>query len=198
MPERYFGNTSACSKFLAVIDIHLKPVSPQPVKPVIWSSSFIEKYTLAANSIDQFCHSLLSSYWDNHFLQAVAGRQTTHNSVVTVTLSGWSNLNEKQLLQQVLKDFEAKNPKIKVKYDAIADEYMDVLKPDWLGTQQPTYLFRRLEAPALMIPGVLEPLDNYITPEFDIADFEPTLLNAFQQDGKIYGLPKDFSTLALF
>jgi len=38
------------------------------------------------------------------------------------------------------KDFKAKNPKIKVKYDAIADEYMDVLKPDWLGTQQPTYL----------------------------------------------------------
>jgi len=60
-----------------------------------------------------------------------------------VTLSGWSNLNEKQLLQQVLKDFEAKNPKIKVKYDAIADEYMDVLKTRLIG-QQPTYLFRRL------------------------------------------------------
>jgi len=50
-----------------------------------------------------------------------------------VTLSGWSNLNEKQLLQQVLKDFEAKNPKIKVKYDAIADEYMDVLKTRLIG-----------------------------------------------------------------
>jgi len=42
-----------------------------------------------------------------------------------------SNLNEKQLLQQLLKDFEAKkSEKFKVKYDAIADEYMDVLKPD--------------------------------------------------------------------
>jgi multiple sugar transport system substrate-binding protein len=127
------------------------------------------------------------------------GRQTTHNSVVTVTLSGWSNLNEKQLLQQVLKDFEAKNPHIKVKYDAIADEYMDVLKIRLIGdTAADVFYLDALEAPALMIPGVLEPLDNYITPEFDIADFEPTLLNAFQQDGKTYGLPKDFSTLVLF
>jgi len=49
-----------------------------------------------------------------------------------------------------------------------------------------------------MIPGVLEPLDNYITPEFDIADFEPTLLNAFQQDGKIHIYPKIFLPLHCF
>ncbi|MCU0536069.1 MAG: ABC transporter substrate-binding protein [Hydrococcus sp. Prado102] len=45
---------------------------------------------------------------------------------------------------------------------------------------------------------VLEPLDNYITDEFDLADFQPFLLKAFKYKGKIYGLPKDFSTLALF
>lgn len=130
---------------------------------------------------------------------SVVGRQINHNGVVTVTLSGWSNLNEKQLLQQVLKDFEAKNPKIKVKYDVIADQYMDVLKTRLIGdTAADVFYLDSLEAPALMIPGVLEPLDNYITPEFDIKDFEPTLLNAFQQDGKTYGLPKDFSTLVLF
>ena len=127
------------------------------------------------------------------------GRQTTQNGVVTVTLSGWSNLNEKQLLQQVLKDFEAKNPNIKVKYDVIADQYMDVLKTRLIGdTAADVFYLDALEAPALMLRGVLEPLDNYITPEFDITDFEPTLLNAFQQNGKTYGLPKDFSTIALF
>ena len=49
-----------------------------------------------------------------------------------------------------------------------------------------------------MIPGVLEPLDPYISHAFNLADFNPTFLKAFQQDGSIYGLPKDFSTLALF
>lgn len=133
------------------------------------------------------------------FTGCSVGRQTNQESVVTVTLSGWSNLNEKQLLQQLLKDFEAKNPKIKVKYDAIADEYMDVLKTRLIGdTAADVFYLDALEAPALMIPSVLEPLDNYIAPEFDITDFEPSLLKAFQQDGKTYGLPKDISTLALF
>jgi multiple sugar transport system substrate-binding protein len=122
-----------------------------------------------------------------------------NSDVVTVTLSGWSNLQEKQLLQQVLNEFEAKHPQIKVKYDAIADEYMDVLKTRLIGdTAADVFYLDALEAPGLIEPGVLEPLDNYITPEFDIADFQPLLLAAFQQDGKTYGFPKDFSTLVLF
>lgn len=126
-------------------------------------------------------------------------KKIVDNNVVTVTLSGWSNLNEKQLLQQVIHDFEIKNPKIKVKYDVIADQYMDVLKTRLIGdTAADVFYLDALEAPELMSPDILEPLDNYITPKFDIKDFEPTLLNAFQQNGKTYGLPKDFSTLALF
>lgn len=133
------------------------------------------------------------------FTSCSASRKITQNDVVTVTLSGWSNLNEKQLLQQVLKDFESKNPQIKVKYDVIADRYMDILKTRLIGdSAADVFYLDALEAPALISPGVLEPLDRYITPQFDLNDFEPSLLNAFQQHGKIYGLPKDFSTLVLF
>lgn len=133
------------------------------------------------------------------FTSCSVARQTNQDGVVTVTLSGWSNLNEKQILQQVIQDFEAKNPKIKVKYEVIADQYMDVLKTRLIGgTAADVFYLDALEAPALMNPGVLEPLDKYITTEFDITDFQPTLLEAFQQDGKTYGLPKDSSTLGLF
>ncbi|WP_196797405.1 ABC transporter substrate-binding protein [Gloeocapsa sp. PCC 7428] len=118
---------------------------------------------------------------------------------MTVTLSGWSNLQEKQLLQQVLNEFEAMHPKIKVKYDAIADQYMDVLKTRLIGdTAADVFYLDAFEAPGMIEPGVLEPLDDYVTPEFDIADFQPSLLAAFQQNGKTYGFPKDFSTLVLF
>ncbi|AFZ32570.1 carbohydrate ABC transporter substrate-binding protein, CUT1 family [Gloeocapsa sp. PCC 7428] len=122
-----------------------------------------------------------------------------NSDVVTVTLSGWSNLQEKQLLQQVLNEFEAMHPKIKVKYDAIADQYMDVLKTRLIGdTAADVFYLDAFEAPGMIEPGVLEPLDDYVTPEFDIADFQPSLLAAFQQNGKTYGFPKDFSTLVLF
>lgn len=127
------------------------------------------------------------------------GRKISHNGIVTLTLSGWGDPIERQLLQQVLKNFAAKYPKIEVKYEVIADQYMDVLKTRLIGeTAADVFYLDALEAPALIKPGALEPLDNYITAESDLMDFEPILLKAFQQDGRTYGLPKDFSTLALF
>jgi multiple sugar transport system substrate-binding protein len=123
----------------------------------------------------------------------------SNSNIVTLRLSGWGDPIERQLLQQLVNNFETKYPKIKVKYEVIADQYMDVLKTRLIGeTAADVFYLDALEAPALIKPGALEPLDNYITPEFDITDFNPILLNAFQQDGKTYGLPKDFSTLALF
>ena len=124
---------------------------------------------------------------------------TTQNGIVTISLSGWSNLNEQQLLQQVIKNFEIQHPHIKVKYDVIADEYMDVLKTRLIGeTAADVFYLDAFAAPEIMLPGVLEPLDNYITDKFNLADFNLKFLKAFQQDNKTYGLPKDFSTLALF
>lgn len=133
------------------------------------------------------------------FTGCSVGRKISNNGIVTLTLSGWGDPIERQLLQQVLKNFEAKHSKIKVKYEVIADQYMDVLKTRLIGeTAADVFYLDALEAPALIKPGALESLDKYITPEFNITDFEPTLLNAFQQNGRTYGLPKDFSTLALF
>ncbi len=121
---------------------------------------------------------------------------------VTVKLSGWSaSPAEQQLLKQVLKDFEVQHPSIKVKYEVISgtDQYMDVIKTRLVGEAAPDVFYLDvLEAPFLMSQNVLEPLDNYITPDFDLADFEETLINSFKYDKHIYGLPKDYSTLALF
>lgn len=133
------------------------------------------------------------------FTSCSAGQQTTEG-VVTVSLSGWqSSPTEQQLLQQVINNFEAKHPGIRVKYDVIAEQYMDVMKTRLIGeTAADVFYVDALEAPALMSHGVLEPLNSYVKTEFDVTDFEPRLLNAFKQNGKIYGFAKDFSTLVLF
>lgn len=131
------------------------------------------------------------------FTGCSAARHNAGTGVVTVALNGWGDQVERQLMQEVIKNFEAKHPQIKVKYEVIADQYTDVLKTRLIGeTAADVFYLDALDAPTLMIPGVLEPLDNYIAS--GVTDFEPTLLNAFKQDGKTYGLPKDFSTLALF
>jgi len=121
-------------------------------------------------------------------------------NAVTVKLSGWAGSQvEQKLLRQVLQDFEAQHPNIKVKYEVISDQYMDVIKTRLVGDAAPdVFYLDALEAPFLMSQNVLESLDNYIQPEFDIDDFEVTLLDSFKYQNHIYGLPKDYSTLALF
>jgi len=122
------------------------------------------------------------------------------STAVTIKLSGWGGSPvEQKLLRQVLQDFEAQYPTIKVKYEVIADQYMDVIKTRLIGEAAPdVFYLDALEAPFLMSQNVLEPLESYITPEFDLTDFEDTLLDSFKYQNQIYGLPKDYSTLALF
>ncbi|MDZ5712731.1 ABC transporter substrate-binding protein [Jeotgalibacillus haloalkalitolerans] len=121
-------------------------------------------------------------------------------SKTEITLAGWGgNPTEQDLLQQTLDDFEEQNPDIDVKLEVIADQYMDVMKTRLIGGEGPdVFYLDAFEAPALIETGVLEPLDDYVTEEFDVEDFETPLLEAFQQDGVTYGFPKDYSTLALF
>lgn len=122
------------------------------------------------------------------------------NEQVTVTLAGWSSSpEEKELLQQTLNDFQTKYPNIKVNYEVIADQYMDVIKTRLIGGNAPdVFYLDAFEAPGLIKTGVIEPLNGYVTSDFDVADFEQPLLAAFRQDDKTYGFPKDFSTLAMF
>jgi multiple sugar transport system substrate-binding protein len=76
---------------------------------------------------------------------------------------------------------------------------MDVIKTRLVGEAAPNVFYLdTLEAPFLMSQNVLEPLDAYITAEFDLADFEDTLLDSFKYQNQIYGLFKDYSILALF
>ena len=138
------------------------------------------------------CRNQKTALWGSNALKEP-------ESSTTVTLSGWqSSPDENQLLNRVLREFEAKNPNIKVKYEVVNSEYMDVIKTRLIGDVAPdVFYLDALEAPLLMKYSVLEPLDAYITPAFNLADFEPLMLNAFKRNGKLYGLPKDVSTLAL-
>jgi multiple sugar transport system substrate-binding protein len=129
-----------------------------------------------------------------------ACQATTPDLRVTLKLSGWgASPSEQRLLEQVLRQFEATHPSIRVRFETIADQYMDVIKTRLIGDAGPdVFYLEAVEAPFLLDKNVLEPLDAYITPDFDLADFEPNLLNLFRFEGQLYGLPKDYSTLALF
>lgn len=119
---------------------------------------------------------------------------------VTVRITGWqSSPTEQRYFEETLDAFESEYPHINVEVDTIADQYMDVLRTRLIGGEAADVFFLdAFEAPGLIDAGVLEPLDGYITEDFDVDDFEDPLIEAFRRDDELWGLPKDTSTLALY
>ncbi|SFF67437.1 carbohydrate ABC transporter substrate-binding protein, CUT1 family [Halobacillus alkaliphilus] len=126
--------------------------------------------------------------------------QTNSDGKTVVELNGWgSSPEEEELLKETITAFEEEHPNIQIKHEVIADQYMDVIKTRLIGGEAAdVFYLDALDAPSLMQQDVLEPLNDYMTEDFDVGDFEDPLVNAFKSGGTHYGFPKDFSTLALF
>jgi len=128
-----------------------------------------------------------------------ANRALAQDQVVVRLISPPSSPIERGHLESVLDDFQAANPGIVVDYQAITSSYNAKLQTDLgAGTAADVFTLDSMPAPDLMAAGVMEPLDSYMSEAGVTAeDFYPGLIQAFQQGGVTYGLPKDFSTLAM-
>lgn len=115
----------------------------------------------------------------------------------TVTLGMWGgNDIEYSTMREVLAAFYAETG-ITVE-PRIWHDYQLQLTTELIGGTAPDIFY--VEAflfESLVSTGVLEPLDRFITPDFNVNDFFAPTLNAFQWQGSTYGFPKDMSTLGL-
>ena len=120
---------------------------------------------------------------------------------VTITLGGaFSSPAEKKIVEKQVAAFEKENPDIKVKLHSITDDYLREMQTLIAAKDEPdVFYLDSMPAPQFMKMGVLEPLDEYIKKNnVDLSAYETSLVEAFQWEGKTYGIPKDYSTLALF
>lgn len=120
---------------------------------------------------------------------------------VVIKLGMWSSSPaEKKIVDDQIAAFKQKYPNIDVQIETVVGDYMQKLQTEIASNTAPDIFYLdSMPAPQLMSSGVLEPLDDYIKKNnVDVNDFESSLLSAFQWQGKTYGLPKDFNTLALF
>lgn len=110
-----------------------------------------------------------------------------------------SSPEESRLLEQVLKDFAAKSPDITVAWEPVTQQYAEKLQTDLAaGTAADVFYVDSLLAPDLASRGVLLPLDEPMAEVGVTAeDFYAGLIEAFQWEGRTYGLPKDWSSLAM-
>jgi multiple sugar transport system substrate-binding protein len=118
---------------------------------------------------------------------------------VTIKIGMWaSSPAETELVDNQIAEFEKTHPNIKIEKEVYTDDYMQQLQANIAAKTEPDVFYLDVyQAPAFIEKGVILPLDSYLDKD-DAKDFEENLLNGFMKDGKIYGLPKDYNTLALF
>jgi multiple sugar transport system substrate-binding protein len=127
-------------------------------------------------------------------------RHSTLAQQTEVRLTGWTASPEEQdLFEQILADFGTANPEIKITYEPIPADYATKLQTDIAaGSVADVFYVDSIAAPDFMVNGALLELDSFMEQDgVNTDDFYPGLISAFQMDGKTYGLPKDWSSLAM-
>jgi len=118
----------------------------------------------------------------------------------TVTLTGWaSSPAETAALRTTIAGFERSHPNYTVNYAPINGDYPAAMLAKFAARRPPDVFYVDSNvAPDWMSQGVLQPLDQLIKQNhYNIKPFFPRLLSAFKYKGHIYGLPKDWSPLAM-
>jgi multiple sugar transport system substrate-binding protein len=113
----------------------------------------------------------------------------------------WDN-NQKPAYQQCADAFHVANPDATIKITQYAwDDYWSGITNGFVAGTAPDVFTNHLSKyPEFVTQGQLEPLDDYLAADGTKTDiYQKGLADLWvAQDGKRYGLPKDFDTVAIF
>src|SRR5438874_7483408 len=132
---------------------------------------------------------------------ATTGRvdRPTAAKTTTITLAHWSSSPvELKGVRATIAAFEKRNPSIKVN-EINLDPYPEGMLARFAARKPPDIFYVDSNVfPDWVSQGVLEPIsDDMAKAHMSTKPFYPRLLNAFRYKGKLYGLPKDWSPLAM-
>ena len=134
-------------------------------------------------------------------LLTACGGSTPANQKADITMMMWGDPAELEVWNKIVEDFHAADPNITVKVDVSDwDSYWTKLKtllsagtpPDVFAMDAPLYLDYQSR-------GVLLNLQPYIDKNPDmLKGVYPQTLEAYKTSDGMFGLPRDFQTIALF
>ena len=117
----------------------------------------------------------------------------------TITLAHWSSSPvELKGIRATITAFEKRNPGIAVK-EINLDPYPEGMLARFAARKPPDIFYVDSNVfPDWVSQGVLEPINSWMAKaHMSTKPFYPRLLSAFTWKGKLYGLPKDWSPLAM-
>lgn len=119
----------------------------------------------------------------------------------TVRIMGFGGIDQNIVEELIAKFVTPKLKGVKVVYEPVQGDYQQVLLNSLsAGTVADLFYMDIFWAQNVIKSGRVEPLDSYLATSKILKkeDIIPSLINAFTVNGKVYGIPKDFNTLALF
>jgi len=122
----------------------------------------------------------------------------------TIRFTTWGSPASNKVYQDVVDEFEKKNPDIDVELMMLpwSDYHRKILTMVAAGSKLDAMRLAHSYFPQFMEKGALLPLDKYIKKdkkEIDMDDFYPeALMGCRADDGRIYGLPVDIAGWAIF
>ncbi len=119
-----------------------------------------------------------------------------------IRIVGWGGTDQ-SIVEELVNKFvvpELAAQGITAVYEPIVDDFQkNLINSLSAGTAGDLFYMDIFWAEYIIKAGQVEPLDDYLAKSTVISkdDIIPSLLNAFSFDGKAYGIPKDFNSLAL-
>jgi len=113
---------------------------------------------------------------------------------VTLRYSVTDSADSLKIVQQIVAEFEAENPDIKIKIEPVVDNYGQKLMAMYAGRVAPDVA--RM-APQDYLPlaarNALLPLDEFIAQDGDVKleEYYPNMVGFFRYEGKLYALPRE-------
>ncbi len=132
---------------------------------------------------------------------AAATPKADANTPVTLSYGLW-DANQAPAYKQCAADFHKANPNITVNVEQVGwDDYWNKIKTGMVsGSNYDVFTGHLANFPEFMLNKQILPLDDYIKADnVDLSVFQPGLADLWKgNDGKQYGLPKDFDTVSVF
>lgn len=135
------------------------------------------------------------------FLAGCAPDDARSAGKTRIRFSGYTgNPAETELVGRLVAEFNAAHPDLDVVYEPVPGQYYPKILAMLVADTAPDVFYLDvLYAKLFLAKRVLRPLDADVARSGLTRDeFIPTLWDAFTDGGHVYGVPKDFNTLALF
>lgn len=113
----------------------------------------------------------------------------------TIKFSSWGSQSEVIILKKLISEYEEKNPDINIEFIHIPQNYFQKIQLLFASNLQPDVIFFNNQNIQMYIKaGLLEDLTPYINKN----KFFPQAIECFENNNKIYAVPRDISTLILY